>query len=89
MAVAQNPRMLGLGIDEDTAIVVEEGSFRVLGQGAVYVIDGTGMTHSSMVETEPEKTISLHDIRLHVLTSGECFDLDRRRPVLKGHGHRG
>ncbi len=41
-AVAENPRMLGIGVDEDTAIVIEgDGSFHVIGSGAVYVVDGT------------------------------------------------
>jgi cyanophycinase len=40
-AVARNPRNLGVGIDEDTAVVVENGeSFYVIGSGAVYVLDG-------------------------------------------------
>src|SRR3546814_13908456 len=41
-AVAQNPRVLGIGIDEDTAIILEGGSFRVHGSGAVYVVAGAG-----------------------------------------------
>jgi cyanophycinase-like exopeptidase len=40
-AVSQNPRVLGVGIDEDTAIIVEHNrSFVVLGSGAVYIVDG-------------------------------------------------
>lgn len=41
-AVVQNPRNLGIGVDESTAILVERGErFRVLGDGAVYVVAGT------------------------------------------------
>jgi cyanophycinase len=40
-AVAQNPRNIGLGINEDTAIVVSgDERFEVIGSGAVYVVDG-------------------------------------------------
>jgi cyanophycinase len=81
-AVAQNPRVLGIGIDEDTAILVEGASFQVLGRGGVYVVDGSGVTHSNIAEAEPERTLSMHDVRVHVLSRGDGFDLAARRPVL-------
>ena len=41
-AIAQNPEVLGIGIDEDTAIVVsDKGTAEVIGSGAVYFIDGS------------------------------------------------
>jgi cyanophycinase len=79
-AVAQNPRVLGVGIDEDTAVVAEGGAFRVVGCGAVYVVDGAGLTHSNIAEASPNKALSMYDVRMHVLSSGDCFDLERRRP---------
>ena len=80
-AVAQNPKNIGVGIDEQTAIVVEGGrSFYVLGSGAVYVIDGTGVGYSNVAEEEANKTLSVHDLHLHVLSQGDRFDLDSRRP---------
>jgi cyanophycinase len=80
-AVAQNPRVLGIGIDENTAIVVEdEASFSVLGAGAVYVVDGSGITYSNIVEEKNDRPLSLYDVRLHVLSSGDNFDLRERRP---------
>jgi cyanophycinase len=80
-AVAQNPRELGVGIDEDTAIVVRDGRFNVVGAGAVYVVDGAGVTRSSIAEAEPDRTLSIFDVRLHVLSGGDVFDLGRRRPA--------
>lgn len=85
-AVAQNPRVLGIGIDEDTAILLEGGSFVVLGAGAVYIVDGSGVTHSNIAEASPERTLSLHDVRLHVLSHGDRFDLPQRRPRRRDAG---
>jgi cyanophycinase len=80
-AVAQNPKNIGVGIDEQTSIVVEGGrGFYVLGSGAVYVIDGTGVGYSNVAEEEAHKTLSVHDLHLHVLSQGDRFDLDSRRP---------
>jgi cyanophycinase len=80
-AVAQNPRVLGVGIDEDTAIVVRGGRFAVVGSGAVYVVDGEGVTRSNIAEAEPDRALSMHDVRLHVLSAGDAFDLATRRPA--------
>jgi cyanophycinase len=81
-AVAQNARQLGIGIDEDTAIIVEENRFRVIGSGAVYIVDCNGVTHCNIAEASPDRALSVYDVRLHVLSAGERFDLAARRPVL-------
>lgn len=79
--VAQNPKNLGIGIDEQTAIVVERGNgFYVLGSGAVYVIDGTGVTYSTIAEEAMNKTMSIYDMHVHMLSQGDRFDLLKRRP---------
>ncbi|THF71475.1 cyanophycinase [Deinococcus sp. Arct2-2] len=79
-AVAHNPRMLGIGIDEDTAIVVQGGTFRVIGAGAVYVLDGAGVTYSNIADGGQDRALSLTDVRLHVLAHGDSFNLSTRRP---------
>jgi cyanophycinase len=80
-AVAHNPRELGIGIDEDTALVLQNERFEVIGSGCVYVVDGAGVTHSNIAEARPDRALSMYDIRLHVLSSGDSFNLVRRRPA--------
>lgn len=80
-AVAQNPKNLGVGIDEQTAIVVERGNgFYVLGSGAVYVIDGAEVTYSNIAEEDLKKTLSIYDVKMHMLSQGDRFDLIKRAP---------
>ncbi|WP_374468938.1 cyanophycinase [Phenylobacterium sp.] len=79
-AVAHNPRVLGVGIDEDTAAVIEKGRLTVLGRAAVYIVDGAEVGHSNVAEAEADYALSMHDVRLHVLTEGDEFDLKSRRP---------
>jgi cyanophycinase len=79
-AVAHNPRVLGMGIDEDTAAVVEGDSFRVIGSGAVYVVDGADVSYCNVAEARVECALSMHDVRVHVLSDDDRFDLKTRRP---------
>jgi cyanophycinase len=83
-AVAQNPRQLGLGIDENTAVVVEGDHLRVIGQGAVHVLDGSESTYSNLGEDKQdrEKTMAIFDIKLHLLSEGNEFELRERRPEI-------
>ena len=80
-AVAHNPRVLGIGIDEDTAALVHGEAMRVIGSGAVYVVDGSAVTYCNVAEAEAERALSMHDVRVHVLSTGDSFDLRSRRPV--------
>ena len=87
-AVAQNPKSVGLGIDENSAVVVERSRFRVIGEGGVYVLDGAGVTYSSVAEADDKKPLSIHDVKIHVLAPGDRFDLNPRRPFLPAEPER-
>ncbi len=81
-AVAQNPRILGVGIDEDTAVVCEgHRRFTVLGAGGVYVVDGRDAVHDNLVDEERHVALSVFGLRLHVLGMGDEFDLVTRQPT--------
>lgn len=79
--VAQNPGILGLGIDEDTAVEVTPGErFTVVGRGVVIVLDGR-VTYTSAAEAEEDEPIALFDVAAHVLAPGHGFDLQTMRPL--------
>jgi cyanophycinase len=81
-AVSQNPRVLGLGIDEDTAIVLRaERDFEVLGAGAAYIVDGSKTTYSNIGDEESDRTLSAFNITVHMLSQGDRFDLATRTPT--------
>jgi cyanophycinase len=78
-AVALYPHELGLGIDEDTAILTDGGDrFEVLGNGAVTVVDAGCATD---IRVPDEGPITLAGARIHVLPAGNTFHLTGRRPV--------
>ncbi len=80
-AVAQYPHHLGLGIDEDTAIVVDQGTFRVIGRGAVSVVDAGGMTYTNLEMVTEQEFLALCGVKLHILPPGYGFHLYTRQPI--------
>ncbi|KAJ53295.1 cyanophycinase [Clostridium tetanomorphum] len=81
VGIAENPQSIGIGIDEDTAIVVNnEAKFKVLGSGAVYVIDGSKITDTNVSEQNQDEILSIFNIKMHVLKKDDKFDLNRRTP---------
>jgi cyanophycinase len=74
--------MIGVGIDEDTAIVVEKNKqFRTLGSGAVYVVDGHNLSYTNISEHALGRAVSIFDVKLHVLSANDGFDLKSRQPL--------
>jgi cyanophycinase len=78
-AVAQNPRILGIGIDEDTAILMRRRQFTVLGAGGVYVVDGKDVVYSNIGEAQADRALSTFNLRLHLLSMGDRFDITTRK----------
>lgn len=78
-AVALEPTHLGVGIDEDTAVLVKDDRFEVLGTGAVTVLDASAAAVVSR-PTERDR-LAFADLRVHLLRPGCLFDLSRRRVV--------
>lgn len=75
--VAQNPYLQGIGIDEDTALVVERGvGIEVLGEGAVTIVDGRQMS-TNIADISNHETPELIDVRLHLLPAGSKYALPK------------
>ena len=79
--IAQNPQILGIGIDENTAIIVHrDRKIEVIGEGAVYIIDGSTITYTNVSELKCDEILSMNDIKMHVLKDGSKFDLNKKLP---------
>lgn len=80
-AISYNPFLIGVGIDEDTAIVIDaEQHFEVIGSGAVTVVDPSELTYSSMSQAGKQDSLSLLDLKMHILSKGCRFDISERKP---------
>jgi cyanophycinase len=84
-AVAQYPHDLGIGIDENTALVVKDDIFEVIGEGAVTVIDAGGLTYTNVPDLEPDEGLALYNVKLHILPAGHRFSLSERQPIIEKH----
>lgn len=81
-AIAQNPSILGIGIDEDTGILIKDGPvFQVIGSQAVTIVDGRNLTYSNVSELAPKEPLALFNITIHVLPKDYLFHLHQKRPM--------
>ena len=79
---AHNPQILGVGIDENTALELVSGKyFTVIGEGAVMVFDGR-VTHTNAPDRGYSETLAVTDSMVHVLAEGYGFNLETKRPIL-------
>lgn len=81
-AVAEHSRDLGVGIDEDTAIIVEKNAFRVIGEGTVTVVDASDVSFTNMPELGKDELLTLFGVKVHILAPDYRFDLRKRTPLL-------
>lgn len=85
--VARNPYVLGLGIDENTAVEVDpSGKLQVVGEQTITVLDGREVTHTNVSEVAPDQSLALTGVKLHVLPAPYGFDLKTRRPIIPREG---
>ncbi len=80
--IAQNPSLLGLGVDEDTAGVVSpDHVMEVIGRGSITVVDGAE-SETDAWEVHGHRPLMISGVVLHSLPAGYRFDLRRRERII-------
>jgi len=77
-AAAQQPVVLGFGIDENTAIAINGSEVEVIGEGAITVVDLSNLTHNNVGKLLKDEPLALCGVKLHILPHGYRFDLNSR-----------
>jgi cyanophycinase len=78
---AGTPGLIGLGLDEDTAVLIDrEGTLEALGSNMVTIVDGRD-TLSDYFDREQGEILTITGSSLHVLAGGRRFDLNVRRVI--------
>lgn len=79
--IATNPGCIGIGIEEDTALVVEHGNaIRVIGSGVVIIIDGFHTKSSNVTEYDSGQCISISDLNVSILKDGSVWEIPALEP---------
>jgi len=74
--VAEHPHLLGIGIDESTAVVVKpDNTFEVIGKSNVIVYDAS----TAKREILPSHNLSVHGMTMHILKPGDRFNLNTKK----------
>ncbi|MBI4783580.1 MAG: cyanophycinase [Oscillatoriophycideae cyanobacterium NC_groundwater_1537_Pr4_S-0.65um_50_18] len=82
-ALMLQPAVLGIGIDEDTAVIVSGDEFEVIGHGAVTVVDESASTHNNADGTLKDEALAVCGVKLHILPQGYRFNLKTKQPIVK------
>lgn len=81
-AVSYNPYNLGIGIDENTAIILDkEGVLEVFGAGSVTIVDGSQISYNEIAEVDDFQSFSVCGVQLHILGDGLIYDYFARTPL--------
>ena len=79
--VATNPTCIGMGIEEDTAIIVCNGiEAEVIGSGVVLIIEGFNIKDSNIVDFGEDERIQIDDLTVKILSKGNKYLIPRNNP---------
>ncbi len=81
-SVSYNPYNLGIGIDENTAIILDgKGVLEVFGAGSVTIVDGSKITYNEIAEVPEHDSFSVCGVQLHILRDGLIYQYLERHPL--------
>ena len=86
-AVAANPSCIGIGLGEDTGLVITEGNYlEAIGSGMILIIDGHNIKASNIADIADNKPISIENMIVHFLAKGNKYILSERKyiPIEEG-----
>jgi cyanophycinase len=79
-AVAANPQALGIGLGEDTGVIIRnDDSLEIIGSGAVILVDGHNIKHNNIAEISDGNPISVENLKVHILERGNHFHLTTKK----------
>jgi cyanophycinase len=79
-AVAVQPGILGVGLAEDTGIVVSSGNrLEVIGSGIVTIVNGKTIPYTNLADIEDGMAISVEHMIVHILSHGDVYNIARQQ----------
>lgn len=82
-AVVGNPRVLGIGLGEDTGLLIINGkSMEAIGSGLVIVVDGRHIKDTNLTHVEMGTPISIKNLVVHVMSKHDHYDLEKHEMTI-------
>lgn len=79
-AVASNPSCIGIGLGEDTGILVTNGDeFEIIGSGLVLIFDGHHIKHNNISDLPDGTPISIEHLVVHAMAKGDYYNVSKRQ----------
>ncbi len=79
-ACASNPINLGIGLGEDTGLLIVNGNnMEAIGSGLVMLVDGTHMKDTNISDVEIGEPVSIENLIVHVMSLGDHYDLKLKK----------
>jgi cyanophycinase len=79
-AVAKFPKLLGVGLAEDTGLVIKNcNTFEVIGSGMVILFDPSRLKHNNEKVLQKGAPMSLSNLKTHILANGDRFNINSRK----------
>ncbi|MBL4662650.1 MAG: cyanophycinase [Flavobacteriaceae bacterium] len=78
-AVARFPQLIGIGLAEDTGLVIKKDSFEVIGSGMVIVFDARKVKHNNHKVLEKGTPMSLTNLKTSILANGDRFNIKKKK----------
>ncbi|MBB6610908.1 cyanophycinase [Pontibacter sp. Tf4] len=74
--VAQNPGCIGIGLEEDTAILVKDGrEIEVVGSGLVTILDGMDISSTNIYDIKEGEPFTIYDLKMHLLGDSQTYTI--------------
>jgi len=78
-AVAANPGTIGIGLGENTGVIVKDGfNLTTIGLGSVIVIDGKNIDYNNIADIEFGAPISVENLIVHIMSAGDVYNIRER-----------
>lgn len=78
-AVAKFPHLVGIGLAEDTGLIIKNGNnCTVIGSGMAIIFDGSQLTHNNEAQLEIGTPMTITNMIIHVLSNGDRYDISKR-----------
>ncbi|GEO06630.1 cyanophycinase [Adhaeribacter aerolatus] len=78
-AVATHPKAIGIGLGEDTGVLITNGNqIETIGSNLVIIIDGHHINHNNTLEVPKGSALSIENLIMHVLAKGNLYDIAER-----------